>query len=146
MLQLISAALLGVAPLPTIIQIVADDLGYNDLGYENGGKTFTPHIDAMVKQGGIAIKTYYTYKVCAPSRASILSGRYPFGVGYYDMKGPEVVPTSFDLTPALLKKVGYTTAALGKWNLGHQLYPYTPTRRGFDTFFGYYAACQVDYW
>ena len=47
--------------------------------------------------------------------SSILSGRYPFGVGYYDMKGPEVVPTSFDLTPALLKKAGYTTAALGKW-------------------------------
>jgi arylsulfatase B len=63
------------------------------------------------------------------------------------MKGPEVVPVEFKLTPELLREhAGYATAMLGKWNLGHTLFPYTPTRRGFDTFFGYYAACLVDYW
>ena len=55
----------------------------------------------------------------------------------------EVVPMDFKLLPQLLKDAGYTTAAIGKWNLGALLLPHTPTRRGFDTFFGYYAACQV---
>jgi arylsulfatase B len=116
------------SPPPSIIHIIADDLGYNDLGYTNGGKTFTPNIDGLLKEAGLKITTYYTYKVCSPSRASIMSGRYPFGVGYYDMKGPEVLPVDFALTPALLKLANYTTAAIGKWNLGHQLKPYTPTR------------------
>ena len=111
-----------------------------DFGYQNGGHTFTPHIDALVRDG-IELSSYHTYKVCAPSRASILTGRYPFGVGYYDMKGPEVVPVDFKMTPLVLREqAGYTTAMLGKWNLGHQLFPYTPTRRGFDTFFGYVSA------
>jgi len=133
-------------PPPTIIQIIGDDCGYNDFGYQNGGRTRTPEIDSLVADG-IELTSYHTYKVCAPSRASILTGRYPWGVGYYDMHGPEVVPVGFDMTPALLRKHGnYSTAMLGKWNLGHQLFPYTPTRRGFDSFFGYYAACLVDYW
>jgi arylsulfatase A-like enzyme len=64
----------------------------------------------------------------------------------YDMKGPEAIPLGFKLVSDLLSDAGYETHAVGKWNLGSKVKPYTPTRRGFSTFFGYYAACQVDYW
>ena len=135
----------GAVP-PTIVHVIADDLGYNDLGFANGGKTHTPHIDAAVA-AGISLTRYHTYKVCSPTRASIMTGRYPWGVGYYDMKGPEAVPLDFEMLPALLKKQrGYQTHAVGKWNLGNLVKAYTPTFRGFDSFVGYYAAALADYW
>lgn len=56
------------------------------------------------------------------------------------MHGTEVVPTDFKLAPELLANAGYVTHAIGKWNLGHHLKPYTPTWRGFQTFFGYYVS------
>ena len=62
------------------------------------------------------------------------------------MLGPEAVPLEYDLLPVLLKRRGYRTAAIGKWNLGSMTKQYTPTLRGFDTFFGYYAAATGDYW
>ena len=68
-----------------------------------------------------------------------MTGRYPWGVGYYDMHGPEVVPMDYKLVPELMKEAGFVTAAVGKWNLGHVLKPFTPTRRGFDSFLGYYS-------
>jgi hypothetical protein len=58
----------------------------------------------------------YTYKVCSPTRSSLLSGRYPWRMGYYDMKGPELLPLDTTLLPQLLR--GHATAAVGKWNLG----------------------------
>ena len=77
-----------------------------------------------------------------------MTGRYPWGVGYYDMKGPSLsIPLGFKLVSDLLADhASYETHAIGKWNLGHHVYPLTPTRRGFKTFFGYYAAAQSDYW
>ena len=96
--------------------------GYNDVwdgnnAFGDNTHTTTPVMTALFKDA-VRITSYYTYKVCAPSRASILTGRYPWGVGYYDMHGPEVVPVDFKMTPALLKPLGYETHALGKWNLG----------------------------
>lgn len=128
-----------------ILQIVADDLGYNDLGFTNGEKTFTPHINEAVKNG-IQLTSYHTYKVCSPTRSSLMTGRYPWGIGYYDMKGPEMVPLSFVMLPQLLHDMGWATHALGKWNLGNLVKDFTPTYRGFQTFTGYYAAALVDYW
>lgn len=76
-----------------------------------------------------------------------MTGRYPWGVGYYDMTGEEAVPLSFSMLPEVLKKhAGYETHAIGKWNLGDFTKDYTPTFRGFDSFLGYYAAAQADYW
>jgi len=145
-----SATSSSAAVPPTIVHVVADDLGWNDLGYTNQGKTHTPHIN-KARQEGIELKYYYTWKVCSPSRASVMTGRYPWGVGYYDMQGSEAVPLpsegGYEMLPAVLKKhVGYETHALGKWNLGHLTKEYTPTFRGFDSFLGYYQAAQPDYW
>ena len=148
MLTLLSAITAVASPAvpPTIVHVIADDLGYNDLGFANGGKTHTPHIDAAVAKG-ISLTSYHTYKVCSPTRASIMTGRYPWGVGYYDMKGPEAVPLEYQMLPAVLKEqYGYETHAVGKWNLGNIVKDYTPTFRGFDSFVGYYAAALRDYW
>ena len=88
-------------PRPHLVQIVADDLGYNDLGYFNGGKTITPTIDGLL-QGGVFLSNFYAFRVCAPSRASGLSGRYPWGVGFYDMSYDEhhCIDPRFQLLPA----------------------------------------------
>ena len=130
---------------PIVVHVVADDLGRDDLGFMNGNKTHTPHINERVQQG-IFLTHYHTYKVCSPSRASIMTGRYPWGVGYYDMVGPLQVPLDFTMMPALLAANGWSTHALGKWNLGNDVKAFTPTFRGFSTFFGYYAAALADYW
>lgn len=127
-------------------------LGFNDVWHmqpdgsvQDNPHTLTPSINRLMSEG-IKLTAYHTYKVCAPSRAAIMTGRYPWGVGYYDMKGPEAIPLGFKLVSNLLVDAGYETHAIGKWNLGSTIKPYTPTHRGFSTFFGYYAACQVDYW
>merc|ERR1719174_2522031 len=96
---------------------------------------------------GIEIKEFYVYKMCAPSRASTLSGRYPMHVGYYNNNGCNAggVPLKFDLLPAVLKRAGYKTHALGKWHVGWTTRAYTPTFRGFDTFLGT-SGNTGDYW
>ena len=154
MFSLFFAAAYLIPQAPHIIHIVADDLGFNDIwtlqkdgSVRDNTATLTPSIMGAV-QDGIALTSYHTYKVCSPSRAAIMTGRYPWGVGYYDMKGPSLsIPQDFKLVSDVLSEHGsYETHAIGKWNLGHHIKPLTPTRRGFKTFFGYYAACQTDYW
>ena len=97
-----------------IIQIVADDLGYNDIGYANGNKSMTPHIDALIREG-VELKDYYTFKVCAPTRTSLMTGRYPWKTGYYDMidDGNHCVDPRFVMLPEILKRANYSTHAIG---------------------------------
>ena len=132
---------------PHIVHIVADDLGYNDLGITNGNKTLTPAIDSLIR-GGVWLSSYYTFRVCSPTRASIMTGRYPWGVGFYDMSddSSHCVDPGFTMTPALLKAQGYSTHAIGKWDVGYVQRHCLPTYRGFDSFLGYYTACTSDYW
>lgn len=137
-------------PHPHILQIVADDLGYDDLGHDsimgNSGRTFTPNINKLMDEG-VIFHDYYTFKVCSPTRASLLTGRYPWGAGFYDMSDDSNHCTAeFTLLPALLKKQGYSTHALGKYDIGYMRQECTPTLSGFDTFLGYYEACLSDYW
>lgn len=86
-----------------------------DLGIRNGGKTITPAINQLINDG-VTLSSYYTFRVCAPTRASIQTGRYPWGVGFYDMSddGSHCVDPGFKMMPQLLKEQGYSTHALGK--------------------------------
>jgi arylsulfatase B/arylsulfatase I/J len=138
---------LGVQALqqPIVVHVVADDLGFSDLGFMNDQKTHTPAVNERVDEG-IVLTHYHTYKVCSPSRASIMTGRYPWGVGFYDMHGDLHVPLEYKMMPAVLAENGWSTHAIGKWNLGASVKRYTPTFRGFDSHFGYYNAALQDYW
>ncbi len=130
-----------------IVQVVADDLGYNDLGFMNNNKTITPTINKLAHDG-VLLTDYYTFRVCAPSRASSMTGRYPWNIGFYDMSDDShhCVDPSFKMLPELLHKNGYRTYATGKWDVGMIKKHCTPTFRGFETFLGYYTACTSDYW
>eukprot|EP00041_Stephanoeca_diplocostata_P016571 m.326835 g.326835 ORF g.326835 m.326835 type:complete len:406 (+) comp20409_c0_seq11:213-1430(+) len=147
MIFVVAGSSMLAAAKPNIVHIVADDLGYNDLGIRNGGKTFTPVIDDLIRNG-VTLSSYYTFRVCAPTRASIMTGRYPWGVGYYDMSDDmhHCVDPKYQMTPAVLKSLGYETHAIGKYDVGFVLRHCLPTYRGFDDFFGYYTACTSDYW
>jgi arylsulfatase A-like enzyme len=134
-----------------ILVVVADDLGRQDLGARNahadGPRTITPAIDELISSG-VTLSQYHTFKICSPSRASTLTGRYPWGAGFYDMNADnDHTTTNFTLYPKLLQAAGYKTHALGKWDVGFMVRNATATvGRGFDTFFGYYLACNADYW
>lgn len=144
LLLLDPAAAFATPSSPNIIFIVGDDVGYNDLGAVNGNRTYTPHLDRL-KADGITLSSYYTFKVCSPSRAAMLTGRYPWGAGFYDMsEDTNHCTRNFTALPQMLD--GYKRHALGKWDTGFLLEECTPTERGFDTFLGYYEACEADYW
>ena len=120
---------------PNIIFMLADDLGYNSFD-----KTITPWMHSMMKDG-ISLTNYYSLEVCTPSRAALLTGRYPLVLGWqYSQQVTNEdngLSLSETLLPEVLKENGYTTYIFGKWNLGNQSPRYLPTARGFDYFVGY---------
>ena len=117
--------------------IYADDLGYGDLGVY-GSKIRTPNLDRMAGEGVRFTQFYSANPVCSPSRAALLTGRYPTRVGVprvlnaNDTTGLALNETTM---AKMLKDSGYRTMAVGKWHLGHQP-EYLPTARGFDEYFG----------
>ncbi len=120
-----------------VVLIYADDLGYGDLGCY-GGPIRTPHIDSLARDG-VRLTNYYSASpVCSPSRASLLTGRYPTRVGVprvffpQDQGGLSKDEQTF---ADLLKARGYKTKCVGKWHLGSAA-EYLPTKRGFDSYFG----------
>lgn len=123
---------------PNIIIILTDDQGYADVG-EYGADGFdTPHLDRMADEGMRFTSFYVPASVCTPSRAGLLTGRYPMRVGLPSVLFPRDTTglNTDELTIAeLLKQEGYATQALGKWHLG--AHPeFLPTNHGFDHFFG----------
>jgi arylsulfatase A-like enzyme len=152
--KLVLAALCGLLALasahaaekPNIIVILADDLGNADLGYR-GSKIRTPNIDLLAK-GGVRLESYYGMPLCSPSRAALMTGRYPMRTGLQTLvifPGHTYgLPTDEMTLPQALKAAGYTTAMVGKWHLGHADRKFWPQNRGFDHFYGNLVG-EVDY-
>ncbi|CAH1403410.1 unnamed protein product [Nezara viridula] len=120
---------------PNIVFIVADDMGRHDTGF-NGGDVRTPNMDALAAQG-VIISRHYTLPSCTPSRAALMTGRYPIRSGIQSKPLPAGVPLSLPLTEKIFPQLGYEAHLLGKWHLGYETPSHLPTRRGFDSFFGY---------
>lgn len=141
-----AAALPAAAPRPNIIIFLADDLGWSDVGW-HGGDIATPHLDRLAAAGA-KLEQFYVLPVCSPTRAALLTGRYPIRHGLQlSVVRPWAqygLPLEERTLPQALREAGYTTAISGKWHLGHFRPEYQPTRRGFDTQYGHYNG-QIDY-
>ena len=124
------------AKKPNIIFILADDLGYGDVGCYGQQKIKTPNLDRMAKQGMRFTQAYAGSTVCAPSRCVLMTGKH---TGHAHIRGNALVPLRpEDVTIAmLLKRAGYVTGLIGKWGLGEPGTTGIPTKQGFDYFFGY---------
>ena len=123
---------------PNVIFILADDLGYGDLGIY-GSSIRTPNIDAMARGGARFLNFYSASPVCSPSRAALMTGRYPTRVGVPGVLSPGDqggLSLSETTIADMLKTQGYKTLCVGKWHLGNQPQQYLPTSRGFDEYFG----------
>lgn len=149
--------LLPLAAAPNVILIISDDQGYPDLGCIGTKPLITPNLDRLAAEGVRGTSFYVTWPACTPSRGSVLTGRYPQRNGLYDMVRNDMVNfghryTSDDyavspemtlgLDPRevtigeMLKKAGYATGCVGKWDMG-QARRYLPLQRGFDFFYGH---------
>jgi len=150
---------------PNIILIVADDLGYADLSAFGNKEVRTPALDKLAKEGVKLTQFYVSWPACTPSRASILTGRYPQRCGLYDMirndmvnYGHKFTEAEYALSPEMtlgldvreqtvgdvLRSAGYATGMVGKWDSGRAR-RFLPPARGFDFFYGF-ANTGIDYW
>ena len=138
------SCMLSAAP-PNLILILADDLGYGDLGVTGSKQIPTPHIDSLAASGVRFTNAYVSSCVCAPSRAGLMTGKHQASFGFRDNLAPvqpghdpEFVGLPLNQTTLAqsLKPLGYTTGLIGKWHLG-ELPKFSPLQRGFDEFWGY---------
>lgn len=127
---------------PNLIYILADDLGYADLGCFGSKRIQTPNLDRMAAQG-MKLTRHYSTGVCAPSRACLMTGKH---LGHCEIRGNRQAPSGIGQLPLsdtaqtiamLLQKVGYATAMVGKWGLGDPGSSGDPLKKGFDHYFGY---------
>jgi arylsulfatase A-like enzyme len=148
-----AVALAAPAPAPTpaaakpnIVFLLADDLGSHDVSWR-GSEIKTPNLDKLAK-AGTRLEQFYVQPVCSPTRAALLTGRYPFRhglqTGVVRPWAEYGLPLEERTLPKALKEAGYETAIVGKWHLGHFRPEYLPTRRGFDHQYGHYNGA-LDY-
>src|SRR5438477_3407510 len=128
----------GADSKPNILYILADDLGWKDVGF-HGSDIKTPNIDKLAA-GGARLEQLYVQPMCTPTRAALMTGRYPIRYGLQTFvipsSGTYGLPTDEWLLPQALKDAGYKTAIIGKWHLGHADKKYWPRQRGFDYQYG----------
>jgi arylsulfatase B len=124
---------------PNVIVMVADDLGWNDVGF-HGGDIDTPSLDRLAAEG-MELNRFYTTPICSPTRAALMTARDPIrlGIGYgvilpWDNIG---VHPDEHFMPESFQSAGYQTAMVGKWHLGHAQMSYHPNNRGFEHFYGH---------
>ena len=134
------------APRPHIVYILSDDQGWKDVGF-HGSEIKTPTLDKLA-QGGVRLEQFYSQPMCTPSRAALMTGRYPQRYGLQTLVIPSAgtygLPTDEWLLPQALKEAGYRTAIVGKWHLGHADRKYWPRQRGFDDQYGPMLG-EIDY-
>jgi arylsulfatase A-like enzyme len=130
---------------PNILLILADDLGYGELGCQGNPQIPTPHIDSLARNGIRFTDGYVTAPLCSPSRAGLLSGRYGQRFGFeFNLGGPSDkngLPIGERTFAERMKKLGYKTGIFGKWHVGYRK-AMQPPNRGFDWFFGFLSACR----
>jgi len=141
-----SAVAQPATPRPNIVYIVADDLGWKDVGF-HGSDINTPNLDKLAQEGA-RLEQFYAQPMCTPTRAALMTGRYPFRYGLQTLVIPTPskygLPTDERLLPQALKEVGYKTVMVGKWHLGHADRKFWPRQRGFDYHYGSMVG-EVDY-
>lgn len=131
---------------PNIVLIVADDLGWGDVGWTNPNmEDVTPTLTKLARNG-VILSQYYVQQVCSPSRAALMTGMYPYHIARQKGTIKPLQPTGLTLNrtllPEQLEKLGYTNHIVGKWHLGFCKWEYTPTWRGFHHFYGYYTGAE----
>lgn len=126
---------------PHIIFILADDLGWADVSFHGSPQIPTPNLDALAADG-VVLNNYYVHPTCTASRGALMTGLYSIRYGLQSTPiqpgQPYGLDLKYTLLPQHLKRLGYETHLIGKWHLGSYRYEYTPTRRGFDSFYGFY--------
>ena len=145
-----SEATATVVAKPNVIVILVDDLGYNDVSYNGATQIQTTNIDRLASRGVTFTNGYVPYSTCTPSRAGLLTGRYPsrFGLegnlAYAPFDDNHGLPIEETLFPERLQDEGYRTGIVGKWQLGAAR-RFNPLKRGFDYFFGFLGGGH-SYW
>nr|XP_039271600.1 arylsulfatase I-like [Styela clava] len=152
---------------PNIVFILADDFGYNDIGYHalnHHSDMKTPFLDRLAADG-IKLENYYVQPICTPTRSQLMSGRYQIHTGlqhsYIHPDQANALPLDNIIMPEQLRQCGYDTHMIGKWHLGDYKIDYVPWKRGFNSYYGfltgsedYYTkafcwgndGCGVDFW
>lgn len=132
---------------PNLILMLADDLGYGDVGFTGCPDIATPHIDRLQKEGVWFTHAYSNGAVCSPTRAALMTGQYQQRNGMDEVilvnQREKGLGTQAVLLPQVLQTAGYATGVIGKWHLGFEP-KFLPTRRGFDEFRGFLAG-NIDY-
>lgn len=128
----------SVAAAPNIMIVIADDMGWGDVGF-HGSEIRTPELDRLAA-GGVRFERFYTYALCSPTRAALMTGRSGINTGMLGPSNPwypRGLPADEKLMPEYFREAGYRTHALGKWHLGPNEPQYHPMNHGFESFYGH---------